>query len=354
MSPQNFSKQKKLIDFVHNYKISFIQMELDDQAWIQRSAYQSVICDELDGNLIKSTKIHDIFTVPLNNLLEFLTPVTQFYLEEGTTEECQTIGQQTIKQRHIVEERIQKMKQILVDQYQQTGDFGLEYTTIRLGMCRTFITQYNKYGIVIIDGQHRLAVCRELIHSHPQMLENATIFIILTKAESEQTLRSEYVQINDNYTPVPEYYLNDITQQIIDEIAKWFSQRYDKAMFSSSTKPQRPHINLNVMKLHLSNNEHIKQVVKSFAGDVKQSTKMICDKIDIFNRVPRNSEDWRRPTSNPQAEIEERRKCQEAYNKCFKYNLYLGMWNGYEWITMALIYQPKLKISFKSKKLSLI
>lgn len=291
--------------------------------------------------ILLSHKNEILIKTYVTKLINVLTPIHQFYLPY---------------QRQIDEHRVAQIKDAQEREYAESNAYSITTTIITLGFCAKMIKDDNPYGIGIVDGQHRMAVLRELQRFRPESLINEEIIVKIYNSPDSGKLYDYFVAINKNWEPVPLYNLNVQIRTVVDIVIHWMETTYDSYYFKDIRAPHegethRPFMKLASIRDALSNCSLLSDIVNENADDTDKIGAIIIEKISSYNRqvlAKMNPEDF---ATNENDGL----TCRKAHTKIIERSeskkttpLYLGMIRYYNWIQRALEHTPQ-----KPKKLTI-
>lgn len=296
--------------------------------------------DQLKGRIIMFRKNETVIVTCVTHLLDVMKPLHVYYLPKH-------------RQRDVDGIRVEQMTKLQEQEYFNNGHCGITSTMIILGQCDQFRTESNQYGIVIVDGQHRLNSLEFIRNRGSNILLNEEIIVKIHYSVHSSEIDEYFQVINKNWIPVPMYNLDDHMRQVVDKIVEWFRKSFDNKCFTSAVGGgQRPHLNLEHVKIHLSNSVEIKEIVGE-NDDMDRIADEICDKLLKYNRYLSRFNVSQFVTSKDSFS-----KIQSFVDKCLVNSrgilgpLYLGMIQNYAWIHQAMDYKipvPENKVHIRIK-----
>lgn len=229
---------------------------------------------KVNGEIIIANYVELICKVKVLNLLQILEPIQLFYMKG---------------QRCVDNERVDNMLKLQQDEYQQKQFYGITTTLIIMGFCQQHVgapvdangrpMNKNEFGLVVLDGQHRMAVFRRLKMWHEETLSSTLTLIKICKFNTEFELLEYFQLINKNYVPVPMYNLDDQIRVVVDDVLNWFSKSFDAKFFRSpSGETLRPFLKMETIRDKLSNSLSLREIISDNGGEQDNCVTIVCDK----------------------------------------------------------------------------
>lgn len=317
-------------------------IQLDDKVNVLelKSPVEKFI-QKVDGEIMISNNDEVIFKVKVLNLIQALEPIQYFYLSG---------------QRSVDEDRVGKLFQSQLEEYQQKQHYGITMTMIVLGFCQHHVgdpiddkcklLNKNQHGLVVLDGQHRLAVLRRLKMCHENTLSKEVTLVKICRVSKEFDLREYFQVINKNYVPVPMYNLDDQIRGIVDDVLNWFKNSFDAKFFKSpSGETLRPFVKIETIRDKLSNSHSLHDLIIENEGEREKCVTIVCNKFLTYNRylASLSSESFSHGSKDFNI-------CENAHLKCLSASkpLYLGMKKSYTWIEEAFGYKTPIVVRPKT------
>ena len=307
--------------------------------------------EKVGATIINTYAGYTKILVPVVNLTEVVTTTEAFFLPG---------------QREIDDERVQRMVEEQQATYSAENGYEIVTSEIILGQCSKLVSDLNPYGLVIQDGQHRVA-CLELLCLHnrerfvfpvslwetgPEQMVKMTLKI--KSAENLPKLKEYFRRVNRNTIPVAQYNLDDRIATIVDGVVGWMTGKYNE-YFRKSKSPHRPHLNEITLRDKLSDSLQLKNYLQE-ASSIEFDNiciEQICQMIETYNDSLK-SKSYLFFTKNIKGdEIE---TCKKAQLVCLKRKevLYVGMYDDYRWIDGAFEYTAKLQKEKVAHKIKLV
>ncbi len=193
---------------------------------------------------IRLTKNKKILYVPLSYVIQNFNP------------------QRPIIQRCLMEDRVEKLYNILSSVYDEYG--------IIQDLNNIHIAKYReKY--MIIDGQHRYFAYRKFAEE-----ENIDFNILVTLYEDDdgEEYRRIFKELNDiYYTDKDDLILEEKDEEKKEKLIKYFEENYD-SFISKSTQPKFPNVNMDYL---------IKDLISTYSDKI--STQIIVEFEDLNNKI---------------------------------------------------------------------
>jgi hypothetical protein len=243
-----------------------------------------------------------------------------------------------------------------IEEYQQKQHYGIATTMVSLGFCQQHVGEpineqgklmnKNQFGIVVLDGQHRLAVFRRLRKCHEETLSKEVTLVKICKLSKESDLHEYFQVINKNYVPVPMYNLDDQIKGVVDDVIEWFKHTFDSKFFKSPDgEAMRPFVKIETIRDKLSNSQSLHDLIMENGGDRDKCVDVVCNKFWTYNKYL--------STVSPEFLAygpKDYKTCNNAHLKCLTANkpLYLGMKKSYSWIEEAFDYKPRIVVRPKN------
>ena len=253
----------------------------DDREWLEcfSTPYDRFI-QQVGGEVVISTDSEVIFKVSVQRLLKSLEPIQHFYLAG---------------QRSVDEDRVEKLMNSQLHEYEDKKHYGITTTMIILGFCRQHVgapldenckpTNKNEFGLVVLDGQHRLSVFRRLRMFHEDTLTNEITLVKICKLKQESDLLEHFQTINKNYVPVPMYNLDDQIKGVVDGVINWLKKSFDAKFFRTPNgEASRPFIKLETVRDKLSNSQRLHDLIREKGGDIEKCISYVCYQISSYNK----------------------------------------------------------------------
>lgn len=299
--------------------------------------YEQFIRD-VGGQITSKSRRHIVFATSASHLLKIMSPYTSYMVPF---------------QRDPDSKRMHELYCNQLDEYKQYGEIGISTSMIALGYCPELVNtatfKGNKYGIGIIDGQHRIGALAMFSTHHPASLKETTVHISLFIASSMDNLRYKFVEINKNYVPVSVYHLEDDIKSITDSVVEWMKREYDSVFFKDgdTTTTNRPFLKSSLIREKMASHPDMKQLLNHHDGAKDHIIANIRNNIIEYNRFLSTQQPFHFSESDRQSELD---VCLNAHRKCTgSYKpLFLGMIQNYKWLTEVLKL-PKKKIELKRK-----
>ena len=162
----------------------------------------------------------------------------------------------------------------------------------------------------LIDGQHRYSAIKYLV----QQKKHFKIYINEINVNSNEEMKHLFELINKSL-PVPKM-PEDITNYIPKIVYLYFNKKYKK-FFSNSNRPNRPNININIFQ------EELGKIISKYP---KLTAEKIIEMIEKENNNYKKMNENNFPSKGKRPNIFYLELCKK------KGELYLGMFNDYEWI----------------------
>jgi hypothetical protein len=220
---------------------------------------------------------------------------------------------------------------------------------IKLGKHESFINDVNQHGIVLIDGQHRIAVIDLLLNCAPETVVGQHIVVSVYTGKTRQEIVDYFRDVNDNWEPVPPLNLDEGVNLVVKRVGDWLTQTFSKTMFSESVRCHRPHLYMKGelgLLCELSKNRRIRRLVDDNRDDLELVSSQLISIIDQYNKFLRLQNP---PCFQKPGEVD--KDCYKGHPKAVDNGLFLGMWSDFIWIDKAFDYheKPKKKLSIKKK-----
>ena len=237
-------------------------------------------------------------------------------------------------QRNVNQNRVEEIAKFHEKEYNEQDKTISPLGTILIG----FLNR----GYYIIDGQHRIGAYQLLdnkyvqdftiiiqIKNYDSLQEMGIDFILHNKSVSLNTLESE---IADEIIGLPKFkkmkpYIQKNPslsyKQLVSKIVNKVCFEYKEIcgpMFSDSKRCYRPHININIMIELIG--ELVTKKKSYYNLNENDMYITIKSKITQVNNHMKNSE-----YKNSKKRLEKNR-----YEKCAKYNMFLGLSGNYKWV----------------------
>jgi hypothetical protein len=253
-------------------------------------------------------------------LLDALTPIDAFYMSD-------------LNQRSIDEERVAQLIKSQNEAYSNSSEYPITMTIITLGCCPQLVTPINHCGLVVVDGQHRMACLRHINQFTPLNLFNHEIMVKVYHSEHRSDLREYFININRNHVPVSDYNLDNQLKMVIDAVINWFIKTYDPCFFRTSDHSNRPFMTIKNLREHLALSALLKDVVCRSDLNTDQKVKETCQHFLEYNKMltHKNPEFFAEGPTDTKVYL-------TSYKKCFNSPkpLYVGLIRHYTWIDDAL------------------
>lgn len=284
-----------------------------------RSVFDKTL-DLLQGTVTMKCGHEVLIKTMVQSLIGALTPIDAFYMSE-------------LNQRSLDEERVSRLIESQKEEYRHSGSYPITMTIITLGCCPQLITDNNPCGLVVVDGQHRLACLRHINQFTPLNLFNLEIMVKIYYSEHRSDLREYFININKNHVPVSDYNLDNQLKTVIDGIVEWFAKTYDPMFFRSSDHSNRPFMTTKNLREHLALSALLKDIV--CRGDLTTEKKicMIGQHFVEYNKIlaHKNPEYFAEGPNDTRVYLKAHQKCLTSPKP-----LYFGLIKHYNWIDRAL------------------
>ena len=225
-------------------------------------------------------------------------------------------------QRELDLRHAEKLKENQMKRFKKMGsfDFGI------LDVC---ICDDNLY---LINGQHRYKVLQDLLQKDEPRFESIPIYILVRSVKNTKELNQLWTAVN-NSKPMA-LCKNIENQAFCSRLRKYLQLNYPKYLVTSA-RPSRPHLNLDLLQNKLVDIKFFEQFPK--LGDVD-----LIREIEALNRfyVMTTYETWK--SWNIKQFDRLIGKCNDKLNAGAVKQLYIGMYNNYEWLD-RIVYKLKTK-----------
>ena len=296
---------------------------------------------KVKGEIIISNNNEIICKIKMEELIQALEPIQHFYLPG---------------QRSVDEDRVEKLFKTQINEYQLQKHYGITTTMIILGHCPQHVGEpidnngklmnKNQYGLVVLDGQHRLAIFRRLMTQNYETIANEITIVKIRKLPNESDLLGYFQIINKNYVPVPMYNLDDQIRSVVDNVLNWFKSSFDNKFFKAPDgETKRPFVKIETIRDKLSNSQRLHDIIVENGGDHDKCVVQVCNKFTIYNKYLSSLSPESFAYGSKDYKI-----CGNAHLKCITSNkpLYLGMKKSYTWIEEAFDYKPRIVVRPKN------
>ena len=233
-------------------------------------------------------------------------------------------------------EFVQELVDSQLTSFKEQHYFPIVGSTIVLGQCACDqCLQRNRYGLFIIDGQHRLECFRQLVqHCADFALTDLTVSIILVRND-HRFLRQKFVEMGKHTKQISEYYLSsDPKKEIIDALWIRFRQQYSHI---TTEEGNRPNIGHKDFMDQLSHCSEFDQVIEA-TEDIQTATKTTYEIFINYNNYLVAHKDALPKDITP-----------KMIEKAFIHLMFLGLIPKCRWIDRAFEYshRPKIKVASK-------
>ena len=185
------------------------------------STVQDLLFTDSGDELVMESPKEIIYKVRIGYLVSFLTPMHAFYLKNN---------------RQLDMDRVVKMSDAHKASYMKSGHCPIQFTLIKLGQHADFINDHNSHGLVIVDGQHRLAVLESLMQQNPDILSGKFLLVSVYRGQTRQDILDYFRDVNNNWEPVPMLNLDDGINVVVKNVGEWFLTHFSKKMFSEKDR----------------------------------------------------------------------------------------------------------------------
>lgn len=178
--------------------------------------------------------------------------------------------------RPIDETRVENMYQKQLELYKMNGEYGYNGTPLHIAMLSN--------QVYILDGQHRLSMLERLQRFRSGTLTNDFMAILYVHTcKSEDDMKRKFLEINDNFEPVPRLYKDDDLKFIVNDVIDHIKSNYSAKSFSKSRNCRRPFTNLSVLAEKLSMCDNVREYCR-LSNDNKYTINTIISAIERYNR----------------------------------------------------------------------
>jgi|UniRef100_A0A6C0BMK4 hypothetical protein len=313
-------------------------MDLFDDVPKSQQLFNQLI-QALKGQLVLNYGHETIVKTYATQVITYLSPVHLFSLPY---------------QRPIDNDRVDTIRKAQLETYEHEQCYPITTTTIVLGCCPQLVTKDNPCGTVVIDGQHRLAVLREIAQFKRETLINTDLLVKIYHSDHASEIHDYFVTINKHWEPVPLYNLDDKIKMIVDQVIAHLERQYNPFFFRKENLKTdvRPFIVIPHLKIQLSNNQRIKDLIDQLSGDIAKCVSTICKKFDAYNfqLSHRDAESFAINMTKDSS------TCRNAHRKCLEKDrpLFLGLEWHFRWIDTALalpdtVNKPKPLVAIRIK-----
>lgn len=316
---------------------------MDELKWLDSLVTSQIdkFIQQVGGEIMISTDAEIIFKVKVSALIRGLEPIHYFYLSG---------------QRSVDDDRVDQLFESQIMEYQEKKHYGITTTMITLGYCYEHVGEpvnetgklmnKNQYGLVVIDGQHRLSVFRRIKMCKEDSLLTEVTLVKICKLSKESDLLKYFQLINKNYVPVPIYNLDDQIKGVVDDVITWFKQTFDRKFFKSPDgETNRPFVKMGTIRDKLSNSHSLHDLLMESGNDRNKCVNCVCQKFLTYNKYLSSIS----PESLAYGQ-KDYKTCNNAHLKCLTATnpLYLGMKRNYSWIEESFDYKPRICIHLKT------
>lgn len=177
----------------------------------------------------------------------------------------------------------------------------------------------------VLDGQHRVAVFKQLRDEHYPMHQCVPVVIYNTASMDEMI--EYYRRINRN-NPINPLEVTDMWFNYGKDLCTWLTKEFPRYCKVSNKGCNCPHIGMVDLAEYLKHKSVFERLTRS-----TEDLKVLKTAIVELNRfMCANQEMLARQGMSP----EHVRRCEKCLTKCPESPCYLGMWRQYEWLEICI------------------